>query len=119
MASSKKKTTKAATPKKRRGSAPKMGRARLTIAITTILLASCDTPTSSSSIRHGDACIALADRAIGACMDTKGAGAVDEARVRFCTEQYVSIVLACRCERDDDDVAAPDPAPNDRLPEVP
>jgi len=70
--------------------------------------------------RSTDPCMALAEHAIGECMDTKGTGPVHEERVRFCTEQYVAIVHACRCELDASEIPAPDPAPNEReLPEAP
>ncbi len=62
-----------------------------------ILLTACDDRKSVPGHR-GDSCIDMAERAIGQCMDTKGNGPVDEARARFCTEQYVAIARACRCE---------------------
>jgi len=78
-------------------------------AILILLVLACD-DRSVKALHTSDACLHLAERAIGECMDTKGSGAVNESRVRFCTEQYVAIVHACRCEpADSDEVAAPAP----------
>jgi len=93
-------------------------RSESAVALITVLIiaysvffAGCDErktkPTST------DPCMQIAEGAIGNCMDTKGSGPVKEERVRFCTEQYVAIVNACRCESE---FFAPVEAP---LPEVP